>query len=170
MPSSTASTSAGTVAEPLDALRGALRRVRDGDLEVSLTVDDGGEVGDVQSGFNEMVAGLRERRAIQDLFGRHVGTEVARRALERGSGLSGDQADASAVFVDLVGSTAMAEVLPPTEVVNTLNDFFDVVDTWQDGQEKLGDGMSAVGSGAWGAAKAGYKANSAHDKALKFER
>jgi adenylate cyclase len=119
--------SAGTVAEPLDALRGALRRVRDGDLDVSLAVDDGGEVGDVQAGFNEMVAGLRERRAIQDLFGRHVGTEVAARALERGTGLSGEQADASAVFVDLIGSTAMAEVLSPTEVVDTLNDFFDVV-------------------------------------------
>jgi adenylate cyclase len=31
------------------------------------------------------------------------------------------------VFVDLIGSTAMAEVLPPSEVVATLNDFFDVV-------------------------------------------
>jgi adenylate cyclase len=119
--------SAGTVAEPLDALRGALRRVRDGDLDVGLAVDDGGEVGEVQAGFNEMVEGLRERRAIQDLFGRHVGTEVARRALERGTGLSGEQAEASAVFVDLIGSTAMAEVLPPGEVVDTLNDFFDVV-------------------------------------------
>jgi len=84
-------------------------------------------VGEVQAGFNEMVAGLRERRAIQDLFGRHVGTEVARRALERGTALSGEQAEASAVFVDLIGSTAMAEVLPPGEVVETLNDFFDVV-------------------------------------------
>jgi adenylate cyclase len=119
--------SAGTVAEPLDALRGALGRVRDGDLDVGLAVDDGGEVGEVQVGFNEMVLGLRERRAIQDLFGRHVGTEVARRALERGSGLSGEQTEASAVFVDLIGSTAMAEVLPPGEVVETLNDFFDVV-------------------------------------------
>ncbi|HET6832302.1 MAG TPA: adenylate/guanylate cyclase domain-containing protein [Acidimicrobiales bacterium] len=119
--------SARTVAEPLDALRGALGRVRDGDLDVNLAVDDGGEVGEVQAGFNEMVVGLRERRTIQDLFGRHVGTEVARRALERGTGLSGEQAEASAVFVDLIGSTAMAEVLPPGEVVDTLNDFFDVV-------------------------------------------
>jgi len=119
--------SARTIAEPLDALRGALERVRDGDLDVGLAVDDGGEVGEVQAGFNDMVVGLRERRAIQDLFGRHVGREVARRALERGTGLSGEQADASAVFVDLVGSTAMAEVLPPGEVVDTLNDFFEVV-------------------------------------------
>src|SRR5262245_54146627 len=119
--------SARSVAEPLDGLRSALGRVGAGDLDVGLVVDDGGEVGGVQSGFNRMVAGLRERRQLHDLFGRHVGREVATQALERGSGLRGEQADASVVFVDLVGSTAMAEVLPPDEVVQTLNDFFDVV-------------------------------------------
>ena len=119
--------SAGTIAEPLDGLRAALGQVRDGNLDVGLAVDDGGEVGEVQAGFNDMVGGLRERRALQDLFGRHVGREVARRALERGTGLSGEQAEASAVFVDLIGSTAMTEVLPPGEVVDTLNDYFDVV-------------------------------------------
>ncbi|HET6950550.1 MAG TPA: adenylate/guanylate cyclase domain-containing protein [Acidimicrobiales bacterium] len=120
-------TAAGSVAEPLDGVRHALARVRDGDLDVGLVVDDGGEIGDVQSGFNQMVDGLRERRQIHDLFGRHVGHQVATQALERGTGLRGEHADASAVFVDLVGSTAMAEVLPPSEVVDTLNDFFDVV-------------------------------------------
>src|SRR5262245_21383915 len=107
--------SARSVAEPLDGLRSALGRVGAGDL------DDGGEVGEVQSGFNRMVAGLRERRQLRDLFGRHVGHQVATQALARGSGLRGEQADASVVFVDLVGSTAMAEVLPPDEVVQTLN-------------------------------------------------
>jgi adenylate cyclase len=126
--------SARSVAEPLDGLRQALARVRDDDLDVGLVVDDGGEVGEVQSGFNRMVDGLRERREIQDLFGRHVGREVATQALERGSGLRGEEADASAVFVDIVGSTAMAEVLPPDDVVETLNDFFDVVVRAVDGQ------------------------------------
>ena len=125
---------ARSVAEPLDAVRGALARVRDGNLDIGLVVDDGGEIGEVQSGFNQMVDGLRERRQIHDLFGRHVGREVATQALERGSGLRGEQADASVVFVDLVGSTAMAEVLPPDEVVETLNDFFDVVVRTVDGQ------------------------------------
>jgi adenylate cyclase len=119
--------SARSVAEPLDGVRHALGRVRDGDLDVGLVVYDGGEVGEVQAGFNDMVDGLRAHRQIQDLFGRHVGRPVATEALERGSGLRGEQADASVVFVDLVGSTAMAEMLPPDEVVGTLNDFFDVV-------------------------------------------
>jgi adenylate cyclase len=126
--------SARSLAEPLDGLRHALARVRDDDLDVGLVVDDGGEVGEVQAGFNRMVDGLRERRQIQDLFGRHVGQEVATQALEQGTGLRGEEADASAVFVDIVGSTAMAEVLPPDDVVETLNDFFDVVVRAVDGQ------------------------------------
>ena len=119
--------SARSLAEPLDGLRDAMARVRHGDLDTSLTVDDGGEIGQLQAGFNSMVEGLRVREQLQDLFRRHVGQEVAVQALERGTGLGGEQRDASIVFVDLVGSTAMAEVLPPDEVVGTLNDFFDVV-------------------------------------------
>lgn len=126
--------SARSVAEPLDGLRHALSRVRDDDLDVGLVVDDGGEIGEVQAGFNRMVDDLRERREIQDLFGRHVGQAVASQALERGTGLRGEEADASVVFVDIVGSTAMAEVLSPDEVVDTLNDFFDVVVRAVDGQ------------------------------------
>ena len=118
---------AKSLADPLDAVRDAIGRVRDGRLDVTLTVDDGGEIGQVQAGFNKMVDGLRERELVQDLFRRHVGPAVAVRALEHGTGLGGQQGDASIVFVDLVGSTAMAEVLPATEVVATLNDFFEVV-------------------------------------------
>jgi adenylate cyclase len=125
---------ARSVAEPLDGVRHALGRVRDDDLAVGLVVDDGAEVGEVQAGFNRMVQGLRERQQLQDLFGRHVGHQVAARALAHGTGLGGEQADASVVFVDMVGSTAMAEVLPPAEVVATLNDFFGVVVRTVDGQ------------------------------------
>ncbi len=92
-----------------------------------VNVEDGGEIGLLQSGFNQMVHGLRERAQLRDLFGRHVGVEVAQRALAEGSGLGGEQHSVSALFVDLVGSTALAEVLPPGEVVATLNAFFDTV-------------------------------------------
>ena len=126
----TIAVAANTIAQPLDAVRRALGRVADGDLDLDLDVDDGGEVGQVQSGFNRMVSGLRERQELQDLFGRHVGHEVAAQALERGTDLGGEARRASVIFVDLIGSTAMAEVLPPGEVVATLNAFFQaVVDT-----------------------------------------
>lgn len=116
-----------SIAEPLDEVRHALGRVAGGDLDADLSVDDGGEVGQLQAGFNRMVAGLRERAALQDLFSRHVGHEVAAQALERGTGLGGESRRASVIFTDLIGSTAMAEVLPPGEVVATLNAFFQAV-------------------------------------------
>jgi len=118
---------ARSVADPLDHVRAGLRRVEGGDLDVVVNVEDGGEIGLLQSGFNQMVHGLRERAQLEDLFGRHVGVEVAQRALAAGSGLGGEQHSVSVLFVDLVGSTALAEVLPPGEVVSTLNTFFGTV-------------------------------------------
>ena len=51
--------------------------VEDGDLSSDLVVFDGTELGELQRGFNSMVAGLRERERVRDLFGRHVGRDVA---------------------------------------------------------------------------------------------
>lgn len=121
------SIAADSIAVRLDAIRAALGRVEAGDISLDLEVDDGGEVGQVQAGFNQMVAGLRERQRLQDLFGRHVGHEVAAQALERGTDLGGESTEATAMFVDIIGSTAMAEVLPPGEVVATLNAYFEAV-------------------------------------------
>jgi adenylate cyclase len=123
------SIAARSVTDPLDEVRLALARVQDGDLDASVDVDDGGEVGLLQAGFNHMVEGLRERQRLADLFGRQVGTEVARQALERGHRLGGEQRDVSVLFVDLIGSTSLAQRLSPGEVVKVLNTMFDTVVT-----------------------------------------
>jgi adenylate cyclase len=118
---------AKAVAEPLGQVRRALDLVREGRLDVTVPVDRGGDLGLLQAGVNDMVSGLRERHRLEELFGRHVGTEVAARALEQDSGLEGEQREATALFVDIIGSTAMAEVMPPAEVVATLNAYFGCV-------------------------------------------
>jgi adenylate cyclase len=116
-----------SVADRLRVVRSALARVEAGDVDVVIPVDEGGEVGMLQSGFNAMVAGLRERQRLRDLFGRHVGDEVARQALQRGAGLGGEQREVSALFVDLIASTAMAARRPAEDVVATLNALFEAV-------------------------------------------
>ncbi|MGZ8746381.1 MAG: adenylate/guanylate cyclase domain-containing protein, partial [Mycobacterium sp.] len=58
---------------------------------------------------------------------RYVGEDVARRALERGTELGGQERDVAVLFVDLVGSTQLTATIPAGEVVNLLNDFFRVV-------------------------------------------
>src|SRR5439155_14875972 len=95
---------------------------------VDVEVDDASEIGLLQSGFNRMAAGLRERERLRDLFGRHVGEDVARAALDAGElALGGEVREVAVLFVDLAGSTAMAGKRPPEEVVSLLNRFFAVV-------------------------------------------
>ena len=118
-----------SVADPIAAVRQAMERLQEGGLDVSVPVDDGSEVGLLEAGFNRMAAGLRERERLRDLFGRHVGREVAQAALESDGEvqLGGEVREVAAVFVDLVGSTSLAGRRPPTEVVALLNDFFRLV-------------------------------------------
>jgi adenylate cyclase len=120
-------TAARSITEPLDAIRAALARVQRDELDVDVPVDDGGEVGQLQAGFNRMVAGLRDRRALADLFGRHVGTEVASLARAQGVHLGGERREASVVFVDLVGSSRLAQSRSADAVVGLLNTFFATV-------------------------------------------
>ena len=104
-----------------------MAQVEAGDTDVAVRVDDGSEIGLLQAGFNRMVAGLRERDQVRDLFGRHVGEEVAASALGRGHELGGELRDASVLFVDVVGSTSFAASRDPHDVVETLNRFFSIV-------------------------------------------
>ncbi|MFC4049462.1 adenylate/guanylate cyclase domain-containing protein [Actinomadura syzygii] len=118
---------ARAIADPVESVRVGLARVRRGDLDVEVPVYDGSEVGLLQAGFNHMAAGLREHERLQDLFGRQVGEDVARVAVERGIDLGGELREVAVLFVDLIGSTRLAAERPPAEVVRLLNAFFTVV-------------------------------------------
>jgi adenylate cyclase len=116
-----------SIADPLRQLRWALGEVQRGNYNAHMQIYDASELGLLQAGFNDMVRDLSERQRLRDLFGRYVGEDVARRALERGTELGGQERDVAVLFVDLVGSTQLASTRPPGEVVNLLNEFFRVV-------------------------------------------
>ncbi|HWJ65164.1 MAG TPA: adenylate/guanylate cyclase domain-containing protein [Nocardioides sp.] len=121
---------ARAVVAPILSVRDAMREVENGDLDADVVVYDGTELGQLQSGFNAMVDGLQEREQIRDLFGRHVGQEVAAAAAALGAGeieLGGETRVCSVLFVDLVGSTTYATEHGPAQVVAVLNRFFGVV-------------------------------------------
>jgi adenylate cyclase len=124
----TMSFSARSIAEPLRSLRAALARVEEGQLDVSVPIDDAGEIGVLQGGFNRMAQGLAERERLRDLFGRHVGEDVARQAIENEDvELGGETREAAVLFVDVIGSTTLASTHDPAEVVERLNAFFAIV-------------------------------------------
>ncbi|MDJ0396612.1 adenylate/guanylate cyclase domain-containing protein [Rhodococcus sp. G-MC3] len=112
---------------PIRNVRSGMAEVERGNMDVQLAVYDGTELGELQSGFNRMADGVREREKIRDLFGRHVGHEVAEAALSKNPELGGEERDIAVFFIDLVGSTELAASRPPSEVVALLNRFFAVV-------------------------------------------
>ncbi len=112
---------------PVRVVRSALTRVERGDLDTNLVVFDGTELGQLQRGFNSMVAGLRERERVRDLFGRHVGREVAAAAEQQRPKLGGEERHVAVIFVDIIGSTQLVTGRPATEVVDLLNRFFAVI-------------------------------------------
>jgi adenylate cyclase len=114
-------------ATPVRVVRSALKRVEKGDLGTNVVVFDGTELGELQRGFNSMVAGLRERERVRDLFGRHVGREVAAAAEQQRPKLGGEERHVAVIFVDIIGSTQLVTGRPATEVVDLLNRFFAVI-------------------------------------------
>ncbi len=116
-----------SISDPIREVVDAMAQVEDGSIDTVVGVYEKSEIGRLQSGFNRMVTGIAERDRLRDLFGRHVGADVARRALEEGTSLSGDVRDAAILFIDLVGSTTLAASRPPQEVAQVLNDFFHIV-------------------------------------------
>ena len=115
------------IGAPLRSVISGMEQVRRDGRTETIVVYDGTEMGELQAGFNAMVDGLTERERLRDLFGRHVGPDVVRAALDRGVRLGGEIRYVGVLFVDVVGSTTMATRLPPHEVVETLNRFFGVV-------------------------------------------
>jgi adenylate cyclase len=113
--------------DPIKQLRRAQSKVSEGDLNVAVKIYDGSDLGLLQAGFNDMVADLRERQQLRNLFGRYVGEDVARRAIETGTELGVEERYVGVLFVDIVGSTRLAVNRPPREIVELLNEFFRVV-------------------------------------------
>jgi adenylate cyclase len=116
-----------SISDPVHEVVDAMAEVERGQLGNVIDVYERSELGQLQSGFNRMVTGLQERDRLRDLFGRHVGEEVVRRAVEEHESVAEDEREVAILFIDLVGSTQLAARREPHEVAAVLNDFFRIV-------------------------------------------
>ena len=138
-----------SISDPVHEVVDAMAEVERGHLGRKIDVYERSEIGSLQSGFNRMVIGLQERDRLRDLFGRHVGEEVVRRAVEENEPVSDDEREVAILFIDLVGSTQLASTHRPHEVADVLNDFFAIVVSAVDARHGLinkfqGDAALAV--------------------------
>jgi adenylate cyclase len=112
---------------PLDALREATERVRQGDLATRVPVISTDETGRLARSFNDMVAGLAERERLHEAFDAYVGPDVTQRVLRHGPHLDGEEREVSVLCLDIRDFTRFAEQASAHEVVDRLNDFYGLV-------------------------------------------
>jgi len=117
-----------SISDPIGDVVEAMAEVEQGIIGRTVPVYEQSEIGLLQSGFNRMVAGLSERDRLRELFGHHVGPDVARLAMAADpAAAAGDVRDVAVLFIDLTESTQLAVRLSPQEVAEVFNAFFAIV-------------------------------------------
>ncbi len=121
------------ISEPLEQLRRAVARVARGAYGEPAPVLGDDDLGRLTLHFNRMSEGLREREVIRREFGRFVSPEIATRILDDalGDGLESpvqELRETTILFSDLKGFTALAERLPPPQMIALMNPYFRIID------------------------------------------
>ena len=138
------------VASPVDELRRAASAVAEGKLDISLPQQRADEFGALFGEFNHMIAELRDKERLRQIFGVHVGQEAARQILARGLNVGGTEQVVTIMFVDIRGFTSRSANIAPARAVALLNEFLGamvhVVEAQHGGMVNkfLGDGFMAV--------------------------
>lgn len=119
---------------PIDNLSTAARKIGEGDLDHTVTVDSSDELGDLAQSFNQMIEGLKERNLVESTFKRYVSSDVVDYLLENPDAMSrpGERRYISILFSDLQGFTSLAQRTDPREIIHLLNTY-------------LGDVSEAIG-------------------------
>ena len=117
----------GAVTSPVRRLAADTRRVGRGDLSVQFRVEARDELSLLAAAFNQMVAGLREREWLRDMFGRFVSREVAEAIRTGQVRLEGENRVVSVLFCDIRDFTARSAQSTPEQMVALLNEYLPVV-------------------------------------------
>ncbi|MCC7075604.1 MAG: HAMP domain-containing protein [Acidimicrobiia bacterium] len=118
-----------SITQPIHRIQEAMEKVSRGDLATMVPVDRVDELGRLESGFNQMMAGLRQREDLEQLLNRQVGDKVAERAIRSGpeADIGGEIRRVTALFVDLVAFSTVAESASPGALAALLNVVFGVI-------------------------------------------
>lgn len=115
---------AGGITSPIKTLVAGTREVLKGNFRFRSHIERDDEIGFLARSFNEMVTGLEEREHLKDTFGRFVSRDVAAAVLGGHVPLEGERREASILFQDIRGFTAISQKLDPATLLRLLNQFF----------------------------------------------
>ena len=141
------------ITKPIDSLSLSMEKVRAGDFSQEVPIKTHDELGHLAFSFNFMTRGLREREVIKSRFKTYVADEVVDKilAVDDINSLS-ERREVTVFFSDIRSFTSMSEKLEPQEVIEMLNEYFElmigVIQKYKGTLDKLvGDEIMAL----WGA-------------------
>jgi adenylate cyclase len=144
-----------SLTHPIEKLHEAHLLVAGGNLNIRAKVRSHDEVGQLARSFNHMVEGLLERDKIKNIFNKFHGSTVTEDLLKKGEmNLGGTRKDVTVLFSDIRDFTKFSEGHTPEEVVEMLNEYFQIMVTiitrnFGIVDKFVGDAIMAV----WGAPK-----------------
>jgi len=114
---------------PIQRLVVAVEEIGKGNFTYRINLARNDELGDLGEAINRMAEDLRLKDRIQTWFGRYVTPEIVERILASPDDewMKGTRLEATIIFVDIRGFTAMAERSDPDAVVELLNSYFTLV-------------------------------------------
>lgn len=117
------------ISRPVEALAGAMQKVRDGDFDVNVKIRSSDEIGRLASSFNFMTMGLKEREWIRNTFTKYVSRQVAEKILREKNecDFEGELRNVTVLFCDIRGFTSLSENLSPKEIIALLNEYFGAI-------------------------------------------
>ena len=112
---------------PVNELNRKMNRLANGDFDVKTRIYSNDEIGALKLHFNEMVDKLKERERMNDMFGKYLSVEIARKLIEGDINLGGEEVSAAVLFSDIRNFTSMSENMSPSEVIEFLNRYFSFI-------------------------------------------
>ena len=112
---------------PVTTLLLAMNRLSAGDMKIRTPVISDDEIGNLSVGFNSMAEKLEEQGFIRETFGKFVPEGIAATVLEDRGIVRPQLREATILFTDIEGFTAICEKLSPEKVITMLNEYFAAV-------------------------------------------
>lgn len=116
-----------TLTSPIENLAELTAKVAKGDFSVRANIRSRDEVGQLGRSFNQMILGLLERDKVKSMFSKFHGSSVTEDLMKGDLQLGGSKKMVTVFFSDVRDFTKFSEGHTPEEVVEMLNEYFQVM-------------------------------------------